>query len=53
MAANARGFGRALMAAGNPLTGHVVNDDDDMHDMLDYEGQYWGSARVLRSPALL
>ena len=28
MAANARGFGRALMAAGNPLTGHVVNDDD-------------------------
>jgi hypothetical protein len=42
MAANARGFGRALMAAGNPLSGHVVNDDDDdvdVFDMPDNDGQ--------------
>ena len=38
MAVNARGFGRALMATGNPMTGHVVDPADI--DLPSWEGEY-------------
>ena len=38
MATNARGFGRALMAAGNPMTGHVVEPEDI--DLPSWEAPY-------------
>ena len=38
MAANARGFGRALMAAGNPMSGHCV--DGDTVDIPSWEWEY-------------
>ena len=38
MAVNARGFGRALMAAGNPMTGHVLDPADI--DLPSWEEEY-------------
>ena len=38
MASNARGFGRALRAAGNPMTGHCLSFDDV--GIPSWEGQY-------------